>query len=320
MGTTTMDALNQGMPAASPPQSHFGDPADPDLREVGSDRSDGSLGTGAPPRLAVRRRLRARPGRALARAIAQEVVPLLVLAHRAPRPAASAPSVPSAAALAESVAVLARLAALNDVEAAVALIEDLHARGAPLDTLYLDVISAAARHLGQLWHEDRISFAEVTIGVLALQRLLHRLDHAFCFCADVVHRDPAKRVLLASRPGEPHGFAIDLIGAFLRRGGWEVATLVPANDAELCAAVRAGWYAVLGLSDSCGGETDAIAVTIHAARRASLNRHLRVMVGGPGFGGDPEAAIRVGADATATDARHAVAQAEALFALLGRDA
>lgn len=278
---------------------------------------------GVQTRPAARRRLKARPGRSLARTIAEEVVPLLVLAHRSPGHCSPGggepPEATCARRVADSVPVLARLAALSEVEAGVALVEDLHASGVPLDTLYLDLIAAAARELGQLWHEDRISFADVTIGVLALQRLLHRLDHAFCFCADVVHRDPAKRVLLAARPGEPHGLAIDVIGAFMRRGGWEVETLVPADDAELCAVLRAAWYAVLGLSDSCGCATDAMAVTIHAARRASLNRRIRVMVGGPAFAGDAEEAIRVGADATASDARHAVAQAEALFAMLERD-
>lgn len=318
MGTITMDAFNPGMPATSPPPLLFGDAVDPDGKRGRPESGGAAEAAGAPQRPTARRRLKARPGRSLARTIADEVVPLLVLAHRPPRAIAPGEA-PCAKAVAEAVPVLARLAMLNEVEAGVALVEDMHARGVPLDTLYLDLISAAARELGQLWHDDRISFADVTIGVLALQRLLHRLDHAFCFCADVVHRDPAKRVLLASRPGEPHGLAIDVLGAFLRRGGWEVDTLAPANDAELCAALQASWYAVLGLSDSCGSPADAMAVTIHAARRASLNRRIRVMVGGTGFGGDPEEAIRVGADATAADARHAVAQAEALFALQERE-
>jgi hypothetical protein len=98
-----------------------------------------------------------------------------------------------------------------------------------------------------------------------------------------------------------------------------VACLAPRDEQALCAAVRGGWYAVLGISDSCGSGPDELAGVIHAARRASRNRHLRVMVGGPAFSADPERAIRAGADATAADARHAVLQAEGLFALVRND-
>lgn len=314
MGTTTMDAFDPGSPAVSSPPLLFSDLGD----SGGNGLVMGADGLGGAWSVAARRRrVRARAGTTLATAVAEEVVPLLVLAHRGPREANPGPGAADGV-LAESVPVLARLAARSEVDAAVELIEGLHALGHPLDALYLDVVSPAARHLGQLWHEDEISFAEVTIGVLALQRLLHALDHAFCFCADVARRDPAKSVLLAPRPGEPHGFALDMIGSFLRRAGWEVTTVAAPDEAGLCAAVQARWYAVLGVSDSCGTSTDAMAGIIHAVRRASRNRELRVMVGGPAFAGDPEQAIRVGADATAADARHAVAQAEALFALMRR--
>jgi methanogenic corrinoid protein MtbC1 len=316
MGTTTMDAFNPGSPAASSPPLLFSEPGDAGGIGLSPSAREGLGGTRLFP--ARRRRVRSRPGTTLATAIAEEVVPLLVLAHRGAPQQEPAPPLPDDL-LAEAVPLLARLAAHSEVDAAVELVERLHALGHPLDVLYLDVVSPAARHLGQLWHEDRISFAEVTIGVLALQRLLHALDHAFCFCADVARRDPAKRMLLAPRPGEPHGFALDMIGSFLRRAGWEVTTIASPDEAGLCAAVNSRWYAVLGLSDSCGVASDAMAGIIHSARRASQNRELRVMVGGPAFAGDPEQAIRVGADATAADARHAVAQAEALFALLRRD-
>jgi methanogenic corrinoid protein MtbC1 len=239
-------------------------------------------------------------------------VPLLVLAHRAPDAAA-----PPSEVIGKAVQLLAEIAVRSDVAEAVRLVEDLHAAGFPLDTLYLEVIAGAARHLGQMWHDDKASFADVTIGVLAMQRLLHALDHAFC--AEAVRRDPQRRLLLAARPGEPHGFALDMLSAFLRRAGWDVACLAPRDEQALCAAVRGGWYAVVGISDSCGENADEMAGVIHAVRRASRNRQVRVMVGGSAFSADPERAIRAGADATAADARHAVLQAEGLFALVRND-
>ncbi len=323
MSTRAMEAMTQGSPAASPPLLMPADIPPEDTERAAMDGAPDGAGWLAPLALEARgapsHRLRHKESVLLANTIAEEVVPRLVLAHRCRSEAHAGAGSPPDAALAESVPTLARLAAASDVVAAEALVGELHARGHSLEAIYLDLICPAARHLDRLWHEDAITFADVTIGVLALQRLLHALDHAFCFCADAVHRDPARRALLSSMPGEPHSLAVDVIGAFLRRAGWEVVTLTPREETELCLALHDGWFAVLGLSDSCGLEPEVIAGVIHRARRASQNRRLRVMVGGPAFCADPELAIRVGADATATDARHAVTQADCLFALLRRD-
>jgi len=311
MGSSQMDAFNQGSPLPALP-ALMAREADEGARD-GLGAQPQPRGGGAPSLLSPRRRLQQRQKVPLARTIAEEVVPLLVLAHRSPE--AATPTPPDL--VEKAVHLLAEISIRSDVADAVRLVEDLHAAGYPLDALYLEVIAGAARHLGQMWHDDKASFADVTIGVLALQRLLHALDHAFC--AEAVRRDPQRRLLLAARPGEAHGFALDMVSAFLRRAGWDVACLAPRDEQALCAAVRGGWYAVIGISDSCGGSAEELAGVIHAVRRASRNRHLRVMVGGPAFSADPERAIRAGADATAGDARHAVLQAEGLFALVRND-
>lgn len=303
MASTQMDAFNQGSPLPALPALLSREPD-----EGARDGWGGPLGPETPP-MTWHRRVRPGAKRPLARAIASEVVPLLVLAHRVPESRGTASE-----ATAEAVRTLVALACRSDVPGAVTLIERLRASGLPFDDLYLDVIAGAARLLGQQWHDDEVSFADVTIGVLALQRLLHVLDPAFC--GEPTRRHPQRRMLLAARPGETHGFALDLLSAFLRRAGWEVACLAPRDEQALCAAVKGGWYAVLGLSDSCGSGTEEMARVIHAARLASSNREIRVMLGGPAYSASPESAIRAGADATAADARHAVLQAEGLFALL----
>jgi methanogenic corrinoid protein MtbC1 len=309
MGSTEMDAFNQGSPLPALPALMTREPDEGARDGLGASPRESF---GGAPLLSARRRLLQRQKLPLSRTIAEEVVPLLVLAHRGHDAPSAQPEM-----VERAVHLLAEIAARSDVAGAVTLIEDLHAAGQPLDMLYLDVIAGAARHLGQMWHDDKASFADVTIGVLALQRLLHALDHAFC--GETLRRDPERRLLLAARPGEPHGFALDMVSAFLRRAGWEVACLAPRDEQALCAAVRGAWYAVVGISDSCGAGPEQLAGVIHAVRRASRNRHVRVMVGGPAFSADPELAIRAGADATAADARHAVLQAEGLFALVRND-
>lgn len=249
---------------------------------------------------------------ALDDAIASEVVPRIVLAHRPPAspPVAAAQGAPAGA----DIATLAEAARRNDLDAALALIERLCARGAGLETLYLDLVSPAAALLGQMWHDDTASIVEVTIGLACLQRLVHALAPAFH--QDDLRPDPQRRVLLAPLPGEQHSFALVLVAEFLRRAGWSVDNGRVLSCAALCDLVRQQWFAVAGLSVSCTTRLDVIAAAVHALRHASCNSAIGVMVGGPLFRDHPEFVAQVGADAMALDARHAVVQAESLAALM----
>jgi methanogenic corrinoid protein MtbC1 len=235
----------------------------------------------------------------------------LLCAHRL----GGAPSADAAAG--KSVVRLAERALSSDVIGAACVIKDLLRNGHALDDLYLDVIAAAARHLGQLWHDDAISFVDVTIGMLALCRLLHEFDDAFC--GNRSRHDADRRMLLVARPGDSHEFAALLVSAFLRRAGWDVTCVTLETQVELTDLLANNRYALLGLSESCSISVDGIGSYIRAARKASQNEHLRVLVGGPAFTVDPDLAIRVGADASAYDARHAVTQAENLLAMARRD-
>ena len=96
---------------------------------------------------------------------------------------------------------------------------------------------------------------------------------------------------------------------------WDVTG---AKDGDILSVVRTEWFAVIGLSISTAEQLPALTALIRKARRASLNRDVRVMVGGLPFVGQAQRAAKVGADATANDGREAVAQAEFLLELLGR--
>ena len=45
--------------------------------------------------------------------------------------------------------------------------------GISLDTLHTELLEPTARHLGELWDEDKVDFLDVTIGVRRLQELVH---------------------------------------------------------------------------------------------------------------------------------------------------
>lgn len=252
----------------------------------------------------------------LFRTIEVEVIPRLVLARCAapesPGDRVSAGTVPAVREVAE----FAGLVLTKETEAASAYVEALRARGTSVETLYLDLLAPAARQLGELWTADILSFTEVTLGLCRLHQVLHELSPAFR--SEAAQPEHGRRALLAPVPGEQHSFGLIMVAEFFRRAGWDVWSGPPASSADLARVVRSKWFAVVGLSVSCDGRLDALASAIRVIRRASRNRAIGVLVGGPVFVEHPELVTLVGADATATDGRQAALQARNLLALLAR--
>jgi methanogenic corrinoid protein MtbC1 len=250
----------------------------------------------------------------IAHTIEREIVPRLVLAHRAAPGLAHSPGRAGLTADAEQVARFAHLVLERDVGEALASIEEQRARGVSLESVYLDLLAPAARHLGELWEADLCDFTQVTIGLWRLQQIVRELSPAFQ--TEGEQREHDRRVLLMPVRGEQHTFGLLMVADFFRRSGWDVWAGTPASLDELIAIVRSEWFAVVGFSVGCETHVEGLASDIHALRRASRNRGVRIMVGGKVFLEHPELAALVGADATACDARQACAQAESLLAML----
>lgn len=191
--------------------------------------------------------------------------------------------------------------------------------GRAAESLCLDLLSPAARHLGELWEQDICDFAQVSLGLHQLHRVLCSMHPAFDFTSAPAPIVPP-RALLVPMPGEQHSFGLAIVVQFLRRAGWHIwSGAVPSRE-DLLTLVRSERFAVIGLSLACADRLDNVAVTIRALRAASRNRAVAVMVGGPAFAGQPALAGMVGADATARDGREAVHNAAALLCATASEA
>ena len=250
----------------------------------------------------------------LVRTIETEIIPRLMLAHRATVTVHDAPV--GRAALAADVEELTRLILAHDVATAAAFVQALRARGLSADAICLDLLAPVARRLGELWTDDRCSFSEVTIGLWRLQQVMRELAPPGEQRLDAPAAD--LRILLAPAPGEQHTFGLMMVAEFFRRAGWDVQDETPNDRASLIEAVRAEAFDVIGLSASCEGRLEELAVTIRAVRRASANRGIGVLVGGPLFSAHPEHLHFVGADAIAGDARESPVQAQGLVDMMMR--
>jgi MerR family transcriptional regulator, light-induced transcriptional regulator len=267
----------------------------------------------------------------LLRTIEGEIIPRLVLARRANgnAPAVAVPgsrlslgASTSGASSAlgwtpdsELIAEIANLVVREDVAAAATRIEALRQSGLTIETLYLELLAPIARYLGELWESDIVDFTTVTLGCGRLQQLLHELSPSFFREAEP--HEHRRRVLLAPVPGEQHTFGLYMVAEFFRRAGWDVWSGCMPNR-ELAELVSKESFTLVGFSLSGDQRLDALASSIRSVRRASCNRGIGVLVGGPVFVGHPELVSLVGADATAQDGRQATQQAQNTLSLLSR--
>jgi methanogenic corrinoid protein MtbC1 len=246
----------------------------------------------------------------LAQAIEHEIIPRLMMAHRA-APTCPTVSLDGPTLGAGDVEEFTRLVLESNDEAAQACVDTLIARGVAVESIYHDLLAPTARHLGELWNEDLCDFTEVTLGLGRLQRVLRETSAQLAAPAVTgAVREVDRRILLLPSPGEQHTFGLVMVAEFFRRAGWDVAGGPWEAGEDAVALVGDEWYDVVGFSLGHDSHVDRLADCIAAVRQASRNGNVVIMVGGPLVGERPEIAQRVGADLHASDGRHAPGLAE----------
>ncbi|GJE44046.1 cobalamin B12-binding domain-containing protein [Methylobacterium soli] len=247
----------------------------------------------------------------LARVVEAEIIPRLMLVHRA-RALPGTPRKPTP----EEIAIFSGLVLApfgDDVESRIAVLVE---GGLSLDSLLLDLLAPTARHLGALWEEDMCDFTELTIAMGRLQRIMHDISLRYCDESETISQ--GRSILLGPCPGETHLFGLSMLERFFSDAGWDVTSTALDPEIPLLDRVRSTWFDVIGLSLGCEVLLPILAETVAGLRRASRNPSLRILVGGSIFVENPGYANLVGADATAVDARRAVLSAECLLDLRAR--
>jgi methanogenic corrinoid protein MtbC1 len=250
----------------------------------------------------------------LAQVVAGRIIPQLLRLHTEILPEAL-PIEQVVEALAPSSSDIAGLVDIvlgSDLEAAAAYVLVLRDRGLAMETLFIELLEPAARHLGQLWDNDECDFIDVTLGVARLQKLLATFNDSYLLPG----LDSRRTVLLAMTPGDQHYFGATMVERFLEAAGWTVQAAFDKTAAEIAHTARSHWFAVAGLTVGSERSLPMLSETIKAIRQLSLNPAIGIMVGGPVFTENPALAIEIGADGTAANAPTAVLMAQKLFDLM----
>jgi len=238
--------------------------------------------------------------------IKARIIPKIVLALRnTPAPKVTEQRSPGA------VEQFAALALGHDDGAPFAYVEDLLTQGACVESVFLDLLAPAARHLGTLWESDTVDFANVTLAVSRLQRIMRQLGESFI--NEGGQGSGGESVLLTIIPGEQHSFGLSMVAEFFRRAGWNLCTGPFASHQELTSLVHNHWFDVVGFSVSSDRRLNELKKDIHDIRRGSRNPNVGIMLGGPMVIAQPDLAVSMGADMISADATAAPHQARSLI-------
>jgi MerR family transcriptional regulator, light-induced transcriptional regulator len=254
--------------------------------------------------------------------VASELIPRLLMVHRAAAVDESKSGIASAGArriditeTSDVIEEFTQCVLSEDPAAAGTYAALLHEKGLAIESIFLHVLQPTARRLGDLCNQDICHDVEVTVGMWRLQSLVRDLSADFQAEAPPVASNHS--VLVATQPGEPHMLGMRLDAEFFWRAGWDVMCEFPATDEELENLVREQWFDVLDLSLSSAFQRDhrlaAMTATIQAVRRASFNPNIRVMVCGRVFLEHPEFSLLIGADVGCSTAAKVVVRAESVL-------
>jgi methanogenic corrinoid protein MtbC1 len=184
----------------------------------------------------------------------------------------------------------------TDPDAGARHVSGLQAKGVSLEALYAGWLASAAKELGRRWDEDELGFADVSLGMTRLQRLLRELGPAYVGPG----RGGAANAPLAfvtAAPGERHIFGPVMFADQLRRSGWQVRLDVSGDPAASLATARAAGPDAIGVSAGSRVVLSRLSALIAGLREAAPRA--RIVLGGALARQDGGIARRCGADATA---------------------
>jgi methanogenic corrinoid protein MtbC1 len=168
-----------------------------------------------------------------------------------------------------------------------------------------DVVPATARYMGKLWMQDRLSFADVSIGTARLQETVRAMTLRK---TRPTRNAKAPSILLIVPRSEHHTLGIFVLSEQFRALGCHVHVMVGSHAVEVVQQVRKQSFDMIGIS--CGGRRSLGAVRdlIKSIRRNIPKRH-HISVGGAITELDLDVMMATGADSVCTNATAALQNA-----------
>jgi len=237
--------------------------------------------------------------------IESQIIPRLLDAH----PSAASlsldqPQGESVAACEQDMLDFAQACLDTDPQAVFNHLDILREKGLATQTVFLDVITPAARYLGDLWEQDKMDFTVVAQGLL---RMHHAMRHLGYETQDGPQTaGDVRRIMLASAPGSQHILGLAMVSEFFRADHWQVVVEISTSEQALLHTVAHEWFDVIGLSVGLVEQLPAIPALIARLKSASRNPNAFVILGGPALLQTQMDGVSLAADAISVNAAEAV--------------
>lgn len=150
----------------------------------------------------------------------------------------------------------------DDPLAAANLIETLFESGVNYDALYLGYLAPAARQLGEMWTDDTLSFAGVTVGTGRIYGIMRSLSRRMPRSINF----SGKAAMVACVPGETHTLGVSMATDLLRERGWNIDQHLSLDHDALINKVVESGHILIGLSAAGTHALPALARLVLAIR------------------------------------------------------
>lgn len=184
------------------------------------------------------------------------------------------------------------------------MVQALLAKGMLKEQIFLELITPAARLLGQQWTDDEIDFVQVSQGLMHMHQVTRDLGYVNTDIPQAA--GDVRRILLACAPGTQHILGLAIVADFFRNAGWQVVVEISNHEQELISAVKAEWFDLIGLSVGLMEQLPTMAPLITKLKKLSRNPQSRVVLGGPALLAPNGMDSLWGSDGVSTDAAEAV--------------
>jgi methanogenic corrinoid protein MtbC1 len=176
------------------------------------------------------------------------------------------------------------------------------------ESFLLCVIQPSMYEIGRLWERGEISVAQEHLASSIVSRAMSQLY------TSIVSKKPTKgRVVVTAAPNEFHELGAWMVSDLLELDGWQVRYLganTPMKD--LMELLEEFKPQLLAISVAMPFNLNEVKKLITAIRKKDSLNAIKIMVGGRVFMTVPDIWSAIGADATAGNAREAVAVARKL--------
>ncbi len=174
--------------------------------------------------------------------------------------------------------------------------------------VYLEVFQPVQREIGRLWQQRKMSVAQEHFASAVTQSVMTQM-YPYLFSEP----STGPRMLTACAPGELHEIGLRMLTDLFQLEDWDTVYLGANLPAEsLVQAVLEHKPHVVALSATIPFHLSGLKHMLSALKAEPKCEHIKTIVGGYALNLTPEAVSRIGADAYAEDAQHALSVCRSL--------